>query len=231
MGNNEKTKKYELCYSDNVKWTDLKDLSEYTNCMLFVIRLGKLCKMQIPSWKQIVALFDKWEGSNRWEPHWTHFKQYATVKWGSGAKYDKKSAKYYEDDYNAHLQTEENDINDVLMGGCENEDDSKSDDTDTQIAMNGAIKLSKRNKLGRHQHLSPCLILSKPDKQQSKFHIQMAAPFESDEYWVHPQQFKVVSRDDNEAYVNKVEQAWIEYYQQQLGYDSIEQQYATVKWE
>lgn len=79
--NNEKTKKYELCYSDNVKWTDLKDLSEYTNCMLFVIRLCKLCKMEIPSWKQIVALFDKWEGSNRWEPHWTHFKQYATVKW------------------------------------------------------------------------------------------------------------------------------------------------------
>ena len=79
--NKEKEKTYELCHSDDVDWTSMKDLSSYTNCMLFVIRLCKLCQMEIPQWKTIVDLFDAWEGSNRWSKHWAHFKQYAKVEW------------------------------------------------------------------------------------------------------------------------------------------------------
>ena len=123
---------------------------------------------------------------------------------------------------NAKLNKEEDDMNDVLMGGCQNDDDSKSDDTDTQIAINGAIKLGKKKKLGQHCHLSPCLILSKPNKQQSKFNIRMAAPFESEEYWVSPEKYEIVYDDDE--YVSKVEKAWINHYGTMLGYDSIEQQ-------
>merc|ERR1711933_99817 len=80
----------------------------------------------------------------------------------------------------------------------------------------------EKNKLGGHQHPSPCLILSKPSKHQSKFHIQMPAPFESEEYWVHPEQFQISFK--NKEHVSKVEQTWINHYGTLLGYDSIEEQ-------
>ena len=77
--NREKKREYELCYDDSVNWYSMKDLSAYTNCMLFVIRMCKLCNMEIPEWKDIIQLFDKWEGSDRFAQHWSHFKKYAKI--------------------------------------------------------------------------------------------------------------------------------------------------------
>ena len=78
--NKEKERAYTLCHGKS-DWSSDKDLSQYTNCMLFVIRLCKLCEMQIPEWNDIVDLFDEWQGSNRWETHWAHFKLYAKAEW------------------------------------------------------------------------------------------------------------------------------------------------------
>merc|ERR1712176_173623 len=50
----------------------------------------------------------------------------------------------------------------------------------------------------------------------------MPAPFETEEYWVSPQQFEVCYK--NEEYVSKAEQVWINHYGTLLGYDSIQQQ-------
>lgn len=204
---------------------------------------------------------------------------------GSGAKYDKKSARYYEDGYNKQLETEQarrlkqmgqnpkyskrrqnpnglradedvnegadsfyftksgkgskfvnakhrkatDDMDDVLMGGCPNDDDSKSNESpysETQIELNAVIKLSRKKELGGHRSPSPCLILSKPSRHQSKYHIRMPAPFASEEYRVLPDEFEICF--DKTDYVSKVEQEWIAYYKQPppepLGYQSIEQQ-------
>eukprot|EP01084_Bolivina_argentea_P135697 239077_1 len=76
--NKEKLRKYELCYNRN-DWTSMTDLSKYTNCMLFVMRMCKVCNMQIPDWSDIIEIFSKWEGSNKFATHWAHFKQYSAV--------------------------------------------------------------------------------------------------------------------------------------------------------
>jgi len=198
---------------------------------------------------------------------------------GSGSRYEKKSAKYYEDKYNQQLETEHSrqlkqyknnpkyqtdeddnkqinrdvddgadsfyftksgkqskfknakrrketdDLDDVLMGGCDNDDDdSKSADSPVDsgdaVAINAVILCNRKNKLGQHWKSSPCLILAKPNKRQSKFHIQMAAPFETEEYWIHPDQFQVSTK---EKFVSNVEEQWMAKYGTYLGYDSIEQ--------
>merc|ERR1711897_22417 len=110
---------------------------------------------------------------------------------------------------NAKQKQYEDDMDDVLMGGCENDDDSKSDDTDSPTAINAVIKLRQ------HQHVSPCLIVSLPNKNQSKYCIEMPAPFRAETYWVHPEQFTIVY--DNEKYVKKVEKNWEYNHQTPLG--------------
>jgi len=100
----------------------------------------------------------------------------------------------------------------------DDDDDSKSVDP---VAVNAVIKCSKYNKLNGHRKPTPCLILSKPSKYQSKFHVRIAAPFQAEECWIHPEQFMIVYKD--EAYVSKVEVKWMQYYESGLGYDSIQQ--------
>merc|ERR1712154_342909 len=109
-------------------------------------------------------------------------------------------------------KTEENMLNDVIMGGCSDDDDSN---------INAVIKLSKKKKLGDHQSTMPCLILSKPNKSQSKFHIKMAAPFDGEEYRFLPGEFEVVYGDDK--FVGRVEKKWMDFYGLSLGYQSIEE--------
>merc|ERR1712038_798240 len=101
----------------------------------------------------------------------------------------------------------------------DDDDDSKSADS---VGINSVIKCSKHNQLnGGHRKPTPCLILSKPSKYQSKFHVRIAAPFQAQECWVHPEQFMIVYKD--EEYVSKVEVQWMQYYESELGYDSIQQ--------
>merc|ERR1712129_312554 len=110
-----------------------------------------------------------------------------------------------------------NDLDDVLMGGCDNDDDSKSTDA---VTINAVVQCSTQSTWGQHWKTSPCLILAKPTKRQSKYHIRMAAPFASEEYWVHSGQFQISIK---ESYVSNVEENWIAKYGVDLGYDSIEQ--------
>merc|ERR1719245_2210834 len=105
------------------------------------------------------------------------------------------------------------------MGGCDHDDDSKSAESPVEN-INAAIQCSRKNRLGQHDQLSPCLILQKPTKHQSKYNIRMAAPFETEEYWVHPDQFQLSTK---ESFVSSVEENWMKYYGTNLGYDSIEQ--------
>merc|ERR1719461_2485942 len=106
------------------------------------------------------------------------------------------------------------------MGGCcDNDDDSKSAESPVK-KINAVIQCSRRKQLGGHQVASPCLILQKPTKHQSKYNIRMAAPFETEEYWVHPDQFQLSTK---ESFVSSVEEKWMKHYGTYLGYDSIEQ--------
>merc|ERR1711902_41975 len=94
------------------------------------------------------------------------------------------------------------------------------EEEEEEVAINGVIKLSKNKKLGRHARTMPCLILQRPTKHQSKYNIRMAAPFETEEYWVHPDQFQLSTK---ESFVSNVEENWMKHYGTYLGYDSIEQ--------
>ena len=76
--NKEKEREYKLCHGET-DWWIIRNLSAFTNCMLFVIRMCKLCNMEIPEWRDIIGLFDKWEGSDKFEEHWSHFKKYAEI--------------------------------------------------------------------------------------------------------------------------------------------------------
>merc|ERR1712048_1552423 len=192
---------------------------------------------------------------------------------GSQSRYEKKSAKYYDDKYNRQLETEQarqlkqyknnakyrqddddnkqtnrdvddgadsfyftksgkqskfvnakkrketEELDEVLMGGYDHDDDSKSAESPVKN-INAVFQCSRKNSLGGHQVASPCLILQKPTKHQSKFNIRMAAPFETEEYWVHPDQFQLSTK---ESFVSKVEKDWMKHYGTFLGYDSIEQ--------
>merc|ERR1719336_1867 len=121
---------------------------------------------------------------------------------------------------NAKKRKETQEMDDVLMGGCcDNDDDSKSAESPVEN-INAVIQCSRKNSLGGHQVASPCLILQKPTKHQSKYNIRMAAPFETDEYWVHPDQFQLSTK---ESFVSSVEEKWMKHYGTYLGYDSIEQ--------
>merc|ERR1711997_680938 len=108
----------------------------------------------------------------------------------------------------------------------EDEDDEEEVEEEETQGINAVIKLNANKKLGRHRRNTPCLILSVPDKKSRKFHVRLAAPFETEEHWVSPDKYQVVHR--NEEFVSQVERQWVNYHQQPLGYDSIELQQQCV---
>jgi len=173
---------------------------------------------------------------------------------GSGSRYEKKSAKYYEDKYNQQLETEhsrqlkqyknnpkyqtDEDDNKQINRDVDDGADSfyftksgkqskfknakrRKETEEEEVAINGVIKLSKRNKLGRHEHTMPCLILSEPNKNERKYHIRLAAPYAKETHWVSPGKYSIVT--NNEHFIAKWEKQWVNYHQVALGYKSMEQ--------
>jgi len=125
---------------------------------------------------------------------------------------------------NAKRGKAEDEMNDFLMGDCSNSQSVRNvvEEEKEAQGINGVIKLNVYRKLGRHRHDTPCLILSVPDKHQSKFHVRLAAPFETEEYWLSPHKYQIVYRSTKS--VSWVERQWVNYHQRPLGYDSIELQ-------
>merc|ERR1712048_1160681 len=108
------------------------------------------------------------------------------------------------------------------MGYDEDEEDYGMDyeqeqEEEEEVAINGVIKLSKNKKLGRHARTMPCLILAEPNKNERKFHIRLAAPFEKETYWVSPGQYTIERQ--NEKYIAQIERDWAKYHQVPLGYN------------
>merc|ERR1712154_72071 len=100
-------------------------------------------------------------------------------------------------------------------------DCDQEEEEEEEVAINGVIKLSKNKKLGRHAQTMPCLILAEPNKNERKFHIRLAAPFEKETHWVSPGKYQIERQ--NEKYISRIEREWANYHQVPLGYTSVEQ--------